>query len=171
MTQGCMKWQSLVAAVFSAVAITPLLRAQEASDPVFVGLHVGDNLSNFSDRPIDMARIGGQVLVPIRGPFSFYPAASIYLDGADWQLSALARIDPTPSRATIPLYLGGGVSIINWDDPTTRFYDVLFWGLKAQFGTFQAFVEMQFLDPIHRLTTTTRGNFGVQLYLGVNRAM
>lgn len=52
-----------------------------------------------------------------------------------------------------------------------RFYDVLFWGLKAGVGEYPPFVEMQFLDGIHRLTTAGRGDFGVQLYVGVNRVL
>lgn len=159
---------TLVTCIF---AFAPLLQAQNDDDPTFVGLHVGNNLSNFSDRPIDVLRVGGQMLLPVRGALRLYPTASVHLDRAQWQVSALVRIDPTPYRATVPFYFGGGVSYINWDGPGATFYDVLFWGLKAHVGRYEPFLEMQFFDGIHRLTTRIRGNFGVQLYVGVNRVL
>lgn len=146
------------------------LNAQAPPEVSFVGVHFGCNLSNFADDPIDMARLGAQLLLSVAGPLGFYPMASVHLDRAQWQLSALARVDLTPSRATIPFYFGGGVSYLNWDGPTTRLYDVLFWGLKAAVKRYQPFVEMQFLDGINRLTSGG-GDFGVQLYVGVSRAL
>lgn len=139
--------------------------------PRLAGIHFGSSLNNFSDEPIDMARVGAQLALPVVGPVDFYPMASVHLDRAQWQLSALVRVNFTRGRASNPLYVGAGVSQINWDGPATRFYDVLLWGLKAGMGAYQPFVEMQFIDGIHRLTTTTRGDFGVQLYIGVNRVL
>jgi len=163
----------LIAATLVVCTVIPPAQVSAQAPPKlsWVGVHFGSNLSNFSDDPVDMARVGAQVLLPMPGPLSFYPMASVHLDRAQWQVSALARIDLTPSRAKIPFYFGAGVSHLNWDGPTTRFYDVLFWGLKAGVGRYQPFVEMQFLDGIHRLTTTTGGDFGVQLCLGINRAV
>jgi hypothetical protein len=148
-------------------SVTPL-RAQTFRH---VGAHFGCNLSNFADDPFDLARVGAQGVLSVAGPLSLYPAASVHLDRAQWQVSGLARVDLTPSSARVPFYFGGGVSYLNWDGPEARFYDVLFWGLKAGLGRYQPFVEMWFMDGIARLTTTTGGDFAVQAYVGVNLAL
>jgi hypothetical protein len=150
------------------------LHAQRAEAPRLAGVHFGLNLMNFNTDPIDVARLGAQVALPIVGPVTFYPMAAVGLDRAAWQLSALTRVDFTPGRTSNPLYLGAGVSLLNWEGrdaqpAETTFYDVLFLGLKAAVREYQPFVELEFLDAIHRVTTGYEGDFGVQLYVGINR--
>jgi hypothetical protein len=156
-----------VAVVFLPLSLVEPCSAQEPRTPLRLGLHVA---TNASETPPDMVRVGGQALIPLVGRLDAYPAFSVIFDRASWEASANLRFRPIPSSSdAAPVYLGGGGAVIDWG-PVTRFYDVLLAGLEIPIGPFRPYAEIQFLDPLDRLITGG-GDFGVQLYFGVNRVI
>ncbi len=115
------KWLAAVALLattafaVSVAGARDLTAQQRVQRRMSVGAHVASNLSYLIADPIDLVRFGVQSILPVVGPVSLYPMASVHLDRAQWQVSALARIDPSPAPEAVPFYLGAGVSHITWE--------------------------------------------------------
>lgn len=154
------------AAVLLCVFLSTHAVAQ-GTPPLRIGAQVAGNMMN---GPFDLVRAGGQVMIPFSARLYARASLSRFVGGAKWEVSAALRYRPLgPADGSSPLYVGAGLTAINWG-PQSGSYDLWLTGLEIPQGRFRPYIELQFLGPVHRLINT-QADFGVQAFTGFTWAV
>ena len=133
------------------------------SSPFSVGGHIGATLADGTSPD----HIGGQLLMPFRGPLSVYLGFSARTKGrgSDWQGFLSMRVNPLGSR--VPWYAATGVAL-NKPRIETEAHHVIITGFSLPLtGILHPFTELQVRDPLRFGNAQVSGFAGFNLLIDV----
>ncbi len=131
--------------------------------PFQLGAHIGATLADGTSPD----RIGGQVMMPFRGPLSLYVGFSLRTKGfgSDWQGFLSMRVNPLGNRT--PWYAATGV-VLNKPRFETEAHHVIITGFSLPLaGILHPFTELHVTDPLRFGNAQVSGFAGFNLLIDV----
>ena len=129
-------------ALLFAFAAPTAASAQRPLRSISVGTYLGANFSTPTDP--SQPRIGAQAVLPLIGPFDFYPAIEMFPDVGSWHGLLNLRLQPFGTRGSVSVWYVGAGFALSEQDTRKAFVTGFQWPPAGP----RPFLELRFLGDI-----------------------